>query len=278
MKNKWLILFIFLLACYADMYAQDRLFAYTYQTNVLNKGDFDLEFQNTLKTGKTGSYSPYVFGQHLDQRLELEFGLGKKIQTSFYLNSELFNYADTSSIDLNQELKISFSNEWKWKLSDPVANKIGFGLYGELELGGNNVEFEGKILLDKKLQNDLFAFNIVGKYEIEKEISRTDNITKAVWTHNSPVEFYFGYLHSFNPQISFGLEAKNNNDITEKDGWINSVFFAGPAFHAGMGKCFINISALPQLMNLHKTDNAPGNRDLNDFEAMEFRVLAGYSF
>src|SRR5258708_40092297 len=84
--------------------AQDRMFAYTYQTNVLNKGDFDLEFQNTLRTGKAGAYSPYVFGQHLDQRLEFEVGLGKNIQTSFYLNSELFRYADTSSTELNQEL------------------------------------------------------------------------------------------------------------------------------------------------------------------------------
>jgi len=83
-------------------FAQDRYFAYTYQTNVLNKGDFDLEFQNTLATGKVGEYGPYVFGQHLDQRLEYEVGLGKKVQTAFYLNSELFTFADTSSTDMNQ--------------------------------------------------------------------------------------------------------------------------------------------------------------------------------
>src|ERR1017187_3729321 len=98
--------------------AQDRVFAYTYQTNVLNSGDFDLEFQNTLRTGKVGAFSPYVYGQHLDQRLEMEFGLGGNIQTSFYFNSERFDYADTSSTGMNSDLQISFSNEWKWKLSD----------------------------------------------------------------------------------------------------------------------------------------------------------------
>ena len=45
------ILFVFSHASFA----QDRMFAYTYQTNVLNKGDFDLEFQNTLLTGKVGA-------------------------------------------------------------------------------------------------------------------------------------------------------------------------------------------------------------------------------
>ncbi|MDP4263563.1 MAG: hypothetical protein Q8941_13635 [Bacteroidota bacterium] len=258
--------------------AQDRMFAYTYQTNVLNKGDFDIEFQNTLRTGKMGAYSPYIFGQHLDQRLELEFGLGKNVQTSFYFNSELFHYADTSSEALNQELKVSFSNEWKWKLSDPVANKIGSALYAELELGGSNVEFEGKLILDKRLRNELFAFNLAGKYEIEKEIYRENNTTKSAWTHNSPVELYFGYMHFLKPQIGIGFEIKNNNDITREDGWRNSVLFGGPSLFISAGKFFTTLSVLPQFINFHTTSAAPGKRDRNDFEAMEFRILAGFDF
>ncbi len=259
-------------------FAQDRVFAYTYQTNVLNKGDFDFEFQNTLSTGKVGEFSPYIFGQHLDQRLEFEVGLGKKVQTSFYLNSELFNYADTSSTALNQELKTSFTSEWKWKLSDPVANRIGFALYEEVEFGGNNYESETKLIFDKRWQKDLLAFNIVGKYEIEKEISRVDNITKAEWTSNSPVEFNLGYMHFFKPEIGFGLEIRNNNDITKEDGWINSVLFAGLAFHASVGKFFTNITALPQITNLHKTVAAPGKMDYNNYEKLEIRSLVGYNF
>ena len=262
----------------ATLHAQDRLFAYTYQTNVLNKGDFDLEFQNTLQAGKVGTYSPYVFGQYLKQRLELEFGLGKRVQTAFYLNSELFHFADSSSTEINQELKVSFSNEWKWKLADPVANKIGFGLYGELEFGGSNVEFEGKLLFDKQLPKDLFAFNLVCKYEIEKAVTRVNNVTKVEWVHNSDMELYFGYLHHLSKEISLGIEAKNNNNITQEDGWINSVVFAGPAFHATIGKCFVNLSVLPQLANMHKTNEAPGNIDYNNFERLEIRLLVGYDF
>ena len=258
--------------------AQDRMFSYTYQTNVLNKGDFDLEFQNELRTGKVGANSPYVFGQHLDQRLELETGLGKNVQTSFYLNSERFDFADTSSTNINSELKLSFSSEWKWKLSDPVANGIGFTLYEEFEFGGSNVEFETKAIFDKRWQNDLIAFNVVSKYEIEKAVTRVDNVTKADWTSNSPVEFYFGYMHFPKPEIGYGFEIANNNDITKENGWMNSVLFAGPAFHVSLEKFFINLSALPQIANLKKTVYALGSRDLNDFEALEVRVVAGYSF
>ncbi len=256
--------------------AQDRMFAYTYQTNVLNKGDVDLEFWHTLAFGKKGEFSPYVFGQHLDQRLEFEIGVGKNIQTAFYLNSELFTYADTSSSDLNRELKLSFSNEWKWKLSDPVANGVGFALYEELEVGGNNLEFETKLIFDKRWQKDLLAFNVVSVYEIEREVLREHHVTSVEWEHSSPVELYLGYLHFFKPQFGVGLEVRNNNEIAKEDGWMNSVVFAGPVVHVSIGKFFANISALPQLGNLHKTDSAPGNLDLNAFEKAEVRLLIGY--
>ena len=233
---KYLCLALILLP--GTLIAQDRVFAYTYQTNVLSKGSFDLEFQNELRTGKAGKYSPYTFGQHLDQRLELEFGLGKNLQTSFYFNSELFHFADTSSSEIQQELAISFSNEWKWKFSDPVANRIGAALYGELEFGGSNVELEGKLILDKQLQKDLFALNLVGRYEVEKEISRIGNVSKAQWTHNSPVELDFAYMHFPKPGIGFGAELRNINDITKEDGWMNSVWFAGPAFSCNHRKMF----------------------------------------
>ena len=82
--NKYLFSILIFAASVTASFAQDRVFAYTYQTNVLNKGDFDLEFHNTFKSGKVGAYSPYVFGQSLEQRLELEFGLGHKVQNFLY--------------------------------------------------------------------------------------------------------------------------------------------------------------------------------------------------
>src|SRR5438552_3522002 len=83
-------------------------------------------------------------------------------------------------------------------------------------------------------------FDLESKYEIEKEITREDNITKAIWESNSPVELYIAYMHFFKPEIGWGIEVRNNNDIIEEDGWLNSVWFAGPAFHATIDKFFIN--------------------------------------
>ena len=61
-------------------FAQDRLFTYTYQSTVLNKGQRELEVWNTLRTGRQDYYARF------DNRTEFEIGLGKNLQTAFYLN------------------------------------------------------------------------------------------------------------------------------------------------------------------------------------------------
>jgi hypothetical protein len=58
-------------------YAQDRMFTYTYQSNVLNKGQRELEVWNTLRMGKQDYFSRF------DNRTEYEIGLGSNLQTSF---------------------------------------------------------------------------------------------------------------------------------------------------------------------------------------------------
>ncbi|MBL0054195.1 MAG: hypothetical protein IPP29_23305 [Bacteroidetes bacterium] len=70
--------------------------------------------------------------------------MGRNIQTTFYFNTSNFKYVfrDTSNTELSTETKIetSFSNEWKFQLSDPVANSIGSALYLELGVGPMNMK------------------------------------------------------------------------------------------------------------------------------------------
>jgi len=142
--------------------AQDRNFVRTYQSTVLPKGAIDLEFWHTSRFGHAGQ-----FFHAQDQQMEVEFGLGKNWQTAFYLNRYQQRFS-TSADGTTTSNEIGFSNEWKVKLSDPVANKLGLALYGEWSLkGGDELELETKLILDKVIGKHLFAFNAV--YEFEKE-------------------------------------------------------------------------------------------------------------
>ncbi|MBL0341608.1 MAG: hypothetical protein IPP71_12095 [Bacteroidetes bacterium] len=171
-----LITLIFSIFASSSLQAQDRLFTYTYQSVVLNQGQREIEVWNTLRTGREGFY------RALDSRIEFEFGVAKKLQTAFYLN--MSNSASEQSFDINDgedlvyietEMDWSFSNEWKYKLSDPVANAIGSALYAEIGVGSKEFEIEAKLILDKKIGRITHALNLVAEPEWETEIESEYN-------------------------------------------------------------------------------------------------------
>ena len=279
---KYILALIFILTIAKPSYSQDRVFARTYQSTVLGKGSFDLEYWTTLRTGKVGKYSPYAFGRYLDNRLELEFGLGKNVQTAFYYNTRNFKYVliDSTSNEFSTitEVETSFSNEWKFKLSDPVANSIGSALYFELTVGTDEYEIEGKIILDKKVNNEIFAFNLVGEYELETEVEKENNKMERDVETESSIEIDLAWMHMLKPTFGLGLEIRNHNEIPSEEGWEHSVLFAGPTLFFNQGKFWGVLNILPQLTNLHKTDVAPGSKVYDEHEAIETRLLIGYSF
>ena len=257
--------------------AQDRQFVRTYQSTVLPKGAMDLEAWSTFRTGRE-----YFFNR-IDNRLEFEMGLCDKLQTAFYFNAShlafgankdtLGGIADTSQSGIIHESEFSISSEWKWKLLDPSANNFGLALYAEIGLAPSEIEIENKIIIDKKTDKNIFALNLVNEYAIKYEVEKGE--TKSV-TEDEP-EIDLAYMHMFKPTLGLGLELRNSNEI-EDGNWNFSAMFGGPTlFYAGE-KYFVILNALPQLANLHKTDDAPNNLVLNAREKLEVRLLVGFHF
>jgi len=257
------------------LFSQDRSFAYTYQSNILPKGSMDLELTNTLRTGKEGEYSPFEFGRILDQRIEFEVGLSDNLQTAFYFNASSSAFALEGGPGIEHDLDVSFSNEWKWKLSDPSVDAIGSALYGELTVSADEIELEGKVILDKRFGDELVALNLIGEYELESEFEAEESEVET--EAETPVEIDLSYMHFFSPSFGIGLEARNHNKITEDEGWEHSALFAGPVIFVVHDRIFGILTALPQIANLHKTDTAPGNLVLDDHEKVELRLLVGIS-
>src|SRR5665647_1980133 len=106
------ILLLIAIVGFVKVNAQDRVFNYTYQSGVLNKGQKEIEIWSTLASGRADFY------RSINHRMEYEVGLGGKLQTSFYLN---YGYGksviEENGIQrLKNDTKYSFSNEWKLKL------------------------------------------------------------------------------------------------------------------------------------------------------------------
>ena len=257
----------FVIVIGASIKAQDRFFARTYTTNVLPKGGIDLELWHTSRFGHLNQYY-----NAQEQRMEIEVGLGKNWQTAFYFNryQTRFSESDQGTSTSNE---IGFSNEWKWKASS-TSRKLGVALYGEWGIkGGDEVELETKLILDRSLGKNLIAFNGVVAYEKEFEWEHS-KVQSDEW--ESPVELDLGYMYNVNPSLGVGFELRNHNDISS-DGWEHSALFGGPTINYRGSNWFVIANYLPQWVNLHKTAIASGNKVLDEHERTEVRILVGIS-
>jgi hypothetical protein len=266
MKKISIVLAVFVLTVSAQ--AQDRYFGYTYTTNILPKGAIDLELWHTSRIGHKDQF---YHGQ--DQRMEAEIGLGKNWQTAFYFNRFQERYS-TGANGTETESEIGFSNEWKVKLADPDRNKVGFALYGEWGIkGGDEIELETKAIFDKSFGKNLLALNLVN--ELEKELEWENGETEG--DNEDEVELDLGYMYNVNPNFGLGVELRDHNEIKDGD-WEHSVLFGGPTVNFRGDRWFVIGTLMPQLRNLHKTDEAPYNKVLDEQERMEARVIVGISF
>ncbi|MFM2290767.1 MAG: hypothetical protein RIS29_580 [Bacteroidota bacterium] len=262
------ILSIVMIMSIATTYAQDRLFTYTYQSNVLNKGQREIEVWNTFRTGKQNYFA------RLDNRTEFEIGLGKNLQTAFYLNlSTKTNAVDLAGSKIFQtENEISFSNEWKYKLMDPVANPIGLALYGEYGIGVNEYELEGKVIVDKKIGNFTVAANAIYEMELEPEYSNNELELEAE-EHKADLNISAAYALS--PKFNLTIESAYRNVIA-KGKLEHSALYAGAGLSYSSDKFLLNFTVMPQISSF-KGENTGAKLNLNEFEKVQCRLLFSYA-
>ena len=263
--KKYLLLTLLSPIC---LLAQDRIFTYTYQSNVLGKGQKELEVWTTLHLGKENYY------REIRNRVEYETGLGSNLQVAFYLNSKQKAFFDEATGEIVMDpTEISISNEWKYKISDPVANKIGFALYGELAIATDEFEVELKAIFDKKIGRTLHAVNLI--FEPEWETTTVDGKV----TTNSEIKYDFTYAFSYNINKSWniGAEIMNRNVYIKADDFTHSALFGGPGFSYSTKNFWLNFTAMPQIAGLSSPEGMKG-LNVDEWTKFETRLIFSYGF
>lgn len=245
--------------------AQDRVFAYMYGSNNLAKGMKDVEVWNTLHLGRDYLY------RKLESRVEFEIGLSNRVQTSFYLNYKQEFGAPAGESSLSSP-KISFSNAWKVKLTDAVAHPIGSSVYAEYYIAANELELEGKVILDKRMGKHYVDFNGIVENEWEWEVE--DSITEI--ESEFKFELDLGYMYFINKSWGIGIEARNHNIVQE--GTLNySAFFAGPTLSYTADRFWLLFNILPQVSKFKSINTNDDWRDLTKHEMVQFRLIFAYN-
>lgn len=265
------VVFLLLIAAFAlPAQANRRRFTYTYESSVLPKDAREIEIWNTIRLNKAN------FFRRLDQRVEYEWGLGANFQTAFYLNHTSVAAFDGTGIESENEM--SFSNEWKYKLLDAVADPLGLGLYAEWTVAPAELELEGKLLIDKSITEELFlAVNAVYEMEFEAEVEdgEVENEKEA------KLEFDLGISYDLGAGFAVGLEARHHavmfeaDDIdgNEKD-MTFSALFVGPTISYAGSNWWLAASFLPQISG--SADESTDKLDVVEHEKAEARLLFSF--
>lgn len=241
-------------------YGNERKFSYTYQSGVLGKGNKELEIWSTAGIGKD---IPYF--ARLDHRIEFEWGITNRLQTAFYLNFR--NISQDNGTGMTSEFDFQgISSEWKYQFTKPSKDPIGFALYGEIGLNTDEAELEAKLIFDKRLRKNTFAFNFV--FENEWELSSGEGKSEIA------LEVDFAWCYDISGSFSAGFEIRNHNEIIEEE-WEHSALFAGPVLSFSQPSWWATLTVLPQIAALKgKTGNS--NLILDEHEKLETRLLFSF--
>jgi hypothetical protein len=249
--------------------ASERRFTLTYESGVLSPGHVELEPWTTFRFGRERYFSRF------DQRLEFEFGVVDNLQTALYWN---FSAATADVQDamgtVTRESALEFqgiSSEWKYKLSDPVADVLGSALYLEGSLGPSEAEIEAKVILDKRVGSLLLAANLVGEYELEFE---REPGGEAETETELKTELDLGASYFLTPDVTLGLELQQVSEIHEGE-LEYAVLYGGPVLAVAREGWWAALTVAPQLVAF-KGASQNSRLDLDHNEKLRARLLLGF--
>jgi Putative MetA-pathway of phenol degradation len=264
-NRRLMLLVASLLMSFLAARADERLFTYVQEAEVLPKGGLEFEQWLTHRRGKADG----VFARW-DFREELEYGLTDRLTAAGYLNFKSTHSEGVSS-ENGDKSGIEFegvSTELKYQLLNPNTKPIGLLLYGEATYNGEEFELEEKLVLQKNFgEKWVAAFNVT----LEEEWAFTPTDTEE----ELALELTAGIAYKLTPHWALGLEGRNVRKFPDFDSEKSSAWFVGPALHYGSSKWWATLTVLPQVSG--RPDTRSG-LNLDEHERIEVRLIAGINF
>lgn len=231
--------------------ADGRKYTYVYETTTMPKGMVEYEQWVTWKTHK-GNDSGF---DQLDFRHEIEFGVTDDFQLAIYLSD--WRYKDGSSVEDDGSEWRDVAVEGIYSLMNPVTDVFGLGLYGEVKIGDEFLELEGKVLLEKYFGLVNVAYNATIEAEWEDSHFGDDS---------GKFQQVVGVSYEVKPQFSIGAEFLHEIKFPDWSSQDDDVVYLGPNFSWRKNKFFITVTPLFQLTT---------NEDQADFQT---RMIFGIAF
>jgi len=253
-----------LLVVVPQSYADERLFTYNYEANVLPVGESEFEQHITHQNGKEdGDFAAWNF------RTEFEYGVTEQYTSALYLNFDSIHSEGVTDVEDSDGMDFKgISWENVYQLLNPNLDPIGLAAYVELGGDGTDFEAESKLLLSKPIGNLNLVFNATYEAEWEKDDGEREK--------EAELSFTAGASYKIAPKWALGIEARNKSaypdglDLSQQE--YNS-WSVGPNLHYGNPKWWATLTVLPQVWG--NGDGSNDHRQLVHEEAVEIRLIFG---
>jgi hypothetical protein len=273
--------------------ADENFFGYSYGSETLPKGRFELYNWVTWRTSKgAGEYNA------LDIKQELEYGFTDKFQGSLYLNTRYHSIHDSQPVEIEDGVaepeypnrdQFNFDGvqtSFKYAFLSPYKDPLGFAFYvepgwsqtskesGERE---NAWSIETKAILQKNFLDDslIAVLNVSPEYEWAKGKGEDH------WENELEFEVTGGLTYRVVPKWFVGLESRyaseygNFPDETDREFW---AMFVGPVVHYASERWWMTVTALPQVYGAPQDAARSHSLNLDELEKLEIRVKTGFNF
>ncbi len=236
-------------------YAGEGLFGWIYTLDLQPKGSYEFEQRAQLNHKQKGDYDNWKY------RTEIEYGVTDNFQLAGYINTNKINAYkndknyETAGGDIPENIHPdsryknkrfeSVSLEGIYRLTNPVVDPIGLGIYLEPEIGSNIKEIEARFLLQKNMIDDrlILASNLVFTSEKDSFMNPAEP-EKA-----SHFDLLASTSYRFASNWNGGIEYRYHNDYAGY--FYQSVtqhgHFVGPNIHYASQKWWATVAWRHQL-------------------------------
>ena len=247
--------------------ANPRPLPFTYTTETLPPGAVEIEQFADLTplralSPATGGPVWYLGSQF---QTEIEIGLLDRLELGLYftlvpqMNPERLSQTAqmTEGNGLKQRLRYTFATPGEWP--------IDVGVYGELTENEHELEFEGKLLLQRRFGALRVAANLWAEYEIEFGAS-----------HDVVLDPTAGATYEISPKVSIGVDSWMRSEspspapATRPFG-LGPVVYVGPALMFQFGKLWWSFGAYGRVTDVDHT-----MQPAEPFGPVWFRSMIGY--
>jgi hypothetical protein len=245
--------------------ATPRPLPFTYQSETLPKGALEVEqFVDFVPSKALDATSGNPVNTLATEfQTEFEIGLTDRLELGLYVSF----VPQATSAQPGSEPVMEFGNGAKqrvrYRLADPEAWPVDVALYGEVSENEREVELEGKIILQRRVDRVRFITNLWAEREYYLDHHRE-------WALNPTV----GMTAELSPRYHLGAESWMRAEYRD-DGvkGLSPHVYVGPAFMMNFGKLWWSNGVYVRLTDF---DRAPVVAEA--YGPFWFRTIIGLSF